>query len=456
VNFLRVSPDRRTWYITGADVNANSNDQVAATWAVDARSRRVRWTAHGPLGAVASPVQASPDGRLLAVGYSSGAADVLDASNGRLVVRDSSSGSIAAGDLAFPPGNNALVTVSLDGVFRTWAVRGSEQVRIEAFASPAVDFTADGRRLVLVGRHGEIVDGRTGKTLRRFRGFPAESVFNTCNSACFAASPLLRWLTYLEPRSPTPRIVEVAGQTGRRVAAVTVPRLDAQGVAPDGRIVAAYVDGERLFARVIDPRSGAIRELPSTQSSDGCAATTPSFTPDGRLMAIVDGCINAAVWDLRSGRIRRAIELPDRSSGSGARLSPDGRYVLVTVLGGAFVRIDLTTGRVVQRPGGDTEGKALAISPDGRFYAIGRQDGTVDVYDARSLRLVRHHTLVDPIQTLAFSPDSRRLAVQDTRSILRIWDTCDVCDDPQRLSELAAQQSVRELTPGERATFDVK
>jgi WD40 repeat protein len=153
--------------------------------------------------------------------------------------------------------------------------------------------------------------------------------------------------------------------------------------------------------------------------------------------------------------VKRTIELPDRASGSGALLSPDGRYVLLTVLGGAFVRIDLASGETVVRPGAQTEGKALAISPDGHFYAIGRQDGTVDVYDARSLRLVRQHTLDNAIETLVFSPDSRDLAVEDTRNVLRIWDTCAVCQNPKRLAELAAQQSVRELTPDERATFGV-
>jgi hypothetical protein len=44
----------------------------------------------------------------------------------------------------------------------------------------------------------------------------------------------------------------------------------------------------------------------------------------------------------------------------------------------------------------------------------------------------------------------------DTKHVLRVWDTCDVCEDPQRLSELAEQASVRELTPGERATFNVR
>lgn len=189
VNFLRVSPDRRTWFITGADINANNNSQIATTWAVDARSRRVRWVARGPLGATASPVQASPDGRLLAVGYNTGAADVLDAATGRLVVRDASSASIAAGDLAFPQGNSSLVTVSLDGVFRTWSARGSEQLRLEAPPDPAVDFTPDGRNLVLVGDQGEVVDLSTSRVARRFPGFPADSVFNTCNAACFAASP---------------------------------------------------------------------------------------------------------------------------------------------------------------------------------------------------------------------------------------------------------------------------
>src|SRR5207247_2623990 len=136
----------------------------------------------------------------------------------------------------------------------------------------------------------------------------------------------------VDPGPANFRIREVEGRTGRLVATVTVPRLDAQGVAPDGRIVAAYVDGNRFFARVIDPRSGRGRDLPSSVSSDGCAATTPSFTSDSRLMASVDGCTHLVVWDLRSGRVKRTIELPDRASGSGALLSPDGRYVLVTVL----------------------------------------------------------------------------------------------------------------------------
>lgn len=452
VVYLRVSPDLRTWFITGSDVNAQHNDQVATTWAIDAHSRRVRWTATGPPGAFASPVQASPDGRLVAVGYSTGAADVLDAATGRLIVRNSSSSTVASGDLALAAGDKLLVTASLDGLLRTWSTRGSEQLRLQAPASSAVDFTPDGRDLVLIGDGGEIVD-RAGRIVRRFPGFPAGSVFNYCNS-CFAASPALGWLTYLDPASANPRIVEIEGRTGRRVAAVTVPRLEAQGVVPDGRLVATYVDSAGLFAQVIDPQSGRIRALPAGPSNVGCIATTPSVTPDSRLMAIGDGCVHVAVWDLRSGRLQRTIMLPEHATGS-ALLSPDGRYVLVPVPGGAFARADLSSGVVVRVAGAKAPGTALAIAPNSRFYAIGREDGTVDEYDARSLRLVRHHTLNNAIKTLVFSPESRDLAVVDTSDVLRVWDTCDVCQNPTRLVKLAAAQSVRTLTPSERATFDV-
>jgi serine/threonine protein kinase/WD40 repeat protein/energy-coupling factor transporter ATP-binding protein EcfA2 len=463
LGFMNIAPDLRAWFITGAEIDQTSNEQTATTWAVDARTRRVLWKAHGPVGAEADSVNASPDGRLVAVGYSQGAVDVLDATTGHLVARDAGSASIAAGWMAFPPGDRSLVTVSLDGVFRTWAARGSEQLRLQAPPDPAIDFTPDGRDLVLIGNHGEMVDRRTGQVTHTFPGFPATTVFNFCSSACFANSPGLGRLTYLDPVSATPRIVEINGRSGQRVADVSVSRIDAEGVAPNGMIIAAFVNKGKLFASEIDPRTGKRRALQPGPSSEGCAATTPSVTPNGRLMAIVDGCVHVVVWNLRTGRVVGTAVLPDRANASsaagggttasGARLSPDGHYVLVAVEGGGLVRIDLRNRSFTERPGTQTVAKALAVSPNSRFYAIGREDGTVDEYDARSMQLVRHHVLDQPIQTLAFSPDSRDLAVEDTNHVVWMWDTCDICENPRALATLAARESVRKLTPSERATF---
>lgn len=465
LSFLNISPDRRTLFITGSDIDTEAHTQVATTWAIDLATRRIRWVARGPASESANSVNPSPDGSLLGVGYSQGAIDVLDAATGHRVVLDRSSASISAGWMAFPPGDRSMVTVSLDGVFRTWASHGTEQLRLQAPAESVFGFTPDGRDLVIVGRSGQIVDRLSGQNIDRFPGFPAASVSNLCNFACVAASPNLRRLTYVDPAAATPRVVELDGETGQRVAAVSVARLDAQGVSPDGRIAVAYVDGARLYARIIDPRSGATEVLQAGASSDGCAATTPSFTADGRLMAVLDGCIHVVVWNLQTGRVLRTAVLPDRANASsaaggattasGAYLSPDGRYALATLEGGGLVRIDLRTGSSVERPGMQSVADTLAVSPDGAFYAIGHQDGTVDEYNGRSLQLVRHHDLAHPIQSLVFSPDGRELAVKDSTGAIWVWDTCEICQSPQLLARRAARESVRQLTPSERETFNL-
>jgi WD40 repeat protein len=461
--FLNMTQDHRTWFLTGAETDPYSGQEVATTWAVDARTRRIRWIARGGPGQAAS-VNPSPDGRVVAVGDSLGAVDVLDAQTGRRISRDAGTASISAGWMAFAPGDSTLVTVSLDGVFRTWA-QGKAELRLQIPADPAVDFSPDGNHLVLVGDRGEIVDSSTGAVVRTTGGFPASSIFAACSSNCFAATPGLRRLTYLNPAAATTRIVEIDGETGRRIADIGVPRLDAQSVAPDGRIATAYVDTGRLYAQLTDPASTRTRQLEPGPSSAGCQATTPSFTPDSRLMAIVDGCIHLVVWDVRTSRVKRAVALPnlDNAAGApgagitatGARITPDGRYALVAIEGGGLVRIDLANDSYSQLPGTRTITRALAISPNGRFYAIGRDDGNVDVYDARTLQLVRRHAIDNPIQALAFSPNSRELAVEDTSNVLWVWDTCDVCENPTRLAQLAAQESVRTLTPSERASFGV-
>lgn len=452
VVFLRVSPDGRRWYVTGAEVNNEHDNEVAVTWAIDARTGRLSWVAEGPSGAFASPVQVSPDGRLLAVGYSTGAADVLDAATGRLVERISSGSTVASGDLAIAAGDKMLVTASLDGLMRIWSTHGSERARLQAPAGAAVDFAPDGRDLVILGTKGELVSLQ-GRVLRRFPGFAAGAVVDYCNS-CYSATPSLARLSYIDPTGLTPRIIEIEGTTGRRVGSVTVPTLEAQGVAPDGQIVAAWVEGGRLDASLSSLAVGRTRMLPSGPSNPGCIATTPAFDGDGGLMAIADGCTHVVVWDMRRDRVLRTIDLPEHASGP-ATLSRDGRWALVPMAGGSFVRASLPDGRLTEVPGEHSPVDALAISPTGRFYAVGREDGTVDEYDARTLRLIRRHMLISPIESLVFSRTGEELAVEDTTGVVRVWDSCSACENAGRLAQLAAAASVRTLTTTERQTFGV-
>jgi class 3 adenylate cyclase/WD40 repeat protein/energy-coupling factor transporter ATP-binding protein EcfA2 len=449
VVYLRVSPDGRTWYVTGSTLNSDHEEQVAATWAIDPRTRKVLWLANGPAGTYGSPVQVSPDGSLVAVGYGNGEAAVLDAATGHLVALDSSHSTVASGDLAIAADDRTLVTLSLDGLIRLWSAQGSERLRLQAPPETTLSFMPEGKDLILFGSRGEIVNG-AGQTVR---SFPGVAGFTSCSS-CFSATPGLGLLTYLDPESKEPRVIEIEGRTGRRVAAVTVQRLEAQGVAPDGDIVADYVEDNRLEAELVDPHDGAVRHFAPGVTETGCTSGAPSFNGDGSMMAISDGCVRVDVWDVHSGRLLRTIRLPEHGSSS-SLMTPDGRYVLVQIAVGTFARADLANGAVEEVPGARAASSALAVSPNGRYYAIGRQDGSVDEYDARTLRLIRHHELANPIKTLVFSPNSSELAVEDTSDVVRVWDSCEICENPTQLARRAAAESVRSLTASERATFGV-
>ncbi len=231
--------------------------------------------------------------------------------------------------------------------------------------------------------------------------------------------------------------------------------MEAQGVAPDGSIAADYVQGDRLEAELVDPRNGAVRQFEPGTTETGCTSGQPSFAANGSLMAISDGCVHVDVWNVRSGRLIRTIMLPEHGS-STVILTPDGRYALVPIAVGTFARANLRSGKVEEVPGAQATSSALAVSPDGRYYAIGREDGSVDEYEARTLHVIRHHELDNPIKTLVFSPDNRRLAVEDASDVVRVWDSCEICENPAQLARRAAAESVRPLTASERATFGVR
>jgi WD40 repeat protein len=252
------------------------------------------------------------------------------------------------------------------------------------------------------------------------------------------------------------RIREVAARTGRTAGVFAVPRLDSPGVLSNGQIIDAYVDGTVLRVRIIDRRTGRSRALQPGPAGDGNYAVTPAATPDGRLIAVGDNGYRIDVWNARSGRLIRSTLLPEAAaSGASAVPAPNGRFVLVNVLGGAYVRIDLGTGRSEELPGQGVEGTALAISPDSRYYAIGHADGTINLYNAQTLRVVRVHKLNSSVLNVVFSPNSRELAAEDTNHVLEVWDTCAICENPHALARAASKASIRTLTTGERATFGV-
>ncbi len=448
-----VSPRRNVWYVSGAQLSPNGS-YAARVWAYAPARHRVLWSAAGPQDEFGSGLAVSADAHLLAVGYGQGTAKVLDASTGRQVILLPGSTDAVRG-LAFRSGPVPVVTSSQDGVLRLWSDRGSEQVRLQLPHDPIFGYTSDGRDIAAVGERGAIVTLPGGRLVRSYPGFPARSSSGGCNLACVAYSSNLRWLAYLQPNTRRPTIVVENGVTGQRVGTFSVSRFNGDGLAPNGDVATTYTYGQRVFVRLFSPQGRSIRFFRPARSGVGCSPVT-NFSADSRLMVVEDLCHYVAVWDVRSGRLLRETEVMGRLGGTGgANLTPDDRFVVLGLAGGALARIDLRTGQIQERPGANSDPKVSAVSPDGRYYALALTDGSIDVYDARTLRLVRQHLLPSSALGLSFSPGSRHLAALDSSHVLHIWDTCGTCENPQALARRAERESVRTLTTDERATFEV-
>ncbi len=205
------------------------------------------------------------------------------------------------------------------------------------------------------------------------------------------------------------------------------------------------------------------------------AATSVSFSPDGRLVACgstsgIDGPGATYVWETASGRLQRSF--PSGKSGlddlEEATFSPEGR--LLAILGDEAVRLvetrtwthrrtlklrmgsvpllafhpdgrrlvahehpkavlwDVRSGRRVQDlPAPDSWGGARDWSPDGRRLALGTRLGTVEVWNVpappgrprRWRRLAGHDGFVTAV---AWSPDGRTLASSGMDGAVNLWD----------------------------------
>ncbi|MCI0465077.1 MAG: protein kinase [Gemmataceae bacterium] len=400
-----------------------SDDSTARVWDV----------ATGKLLATLTHTQAvrhatfNPAGSLVVTASADGTARIWEAATGRPLtppLRHAAEVKHAA----FHPNGAQVVTASADRTARVWdAVTGAPLTPPLEHRYPVYQtaFSSNGRLVLTISKDIMMVnalksealfwDAATGRPMQLLKraeaSIDASFVFN---HAAFSADGRRLLLV---GRRGFPNITGRAEvwdlPSGTLVTYVGEPRKEISDAAfsPDGRSMVTNSAGEldETAAQVWDVETGKGVTPPLKH---GSLVRGVAFSPEGRrvLTASTDG--TARVWDAVTGR---PLAPPLRHGGPIQRavFHPDGRRILTASGDGSARLWDLASGARLTPPlkhGASTEVWQATFSPDGsRVLTVG-VDNTTRVWDATTGELAGPLLEYDLVSHAVFSPDGQRLA----------------------------------------------
>jgi WD40 repeat protein len=291
---------------------------------------------------------------------------------------------LAATSLAWRPDGRTLATGSEDQTVRLWDM-GGPQPRL---------------------RNGKPLEGLSGKTALAFA--PAE----------FGGAPLLAAIQP-DSRIALYDLYEPGPSLRTAVGTPWLNRTSAFAFSPEGRTLAIGSDNA---LRLWD-----LRTMQPAYSFEGVVdgAVALAYSPDGRMLATVDGKKVMLLWDV-TGSEPRPVALPGETSQiTTVAFSPDG-----TLAGGdgngrvwCWPRDGEKWQQPVQFEEHTGEITAVAFSPDGAQLAGCDQAGRVVVWGLPSRERAHLWDFPAPVLGAAFAPDGRHLALANGNStayILRL------------------------------------
>jgi WD40 repeat protein len=287
----------------------------------------------------------------------------------------------------------------------------------------SIDVSPDGKLMASAGEDNVVIlwDTESGGVIRRFEGHAGKVAavrFSPVDGNLIAASEdgtLRVWdvRTGREARSvkaPIPFLGRILGDVNDRN-----PRFFTMDAARDGRVVAGYSSG----ARVWDPTTG-------TSSKPYGYRMFPvydvSISRDGRVFATAQGNSTTYLWATDSGADRGALS-GHRAAVHAVAVSADGSRVASGAKDGAVMLWEpnkTAQGRwMCAHPAPVT---TIRFSPDGATLASGGEDGSLFLCDVSSGALVRTLTIAKvPVRSVAFHPNGASLSAALTRAVFT-WD----------------------------------
>jgi WD40 repeat protein len=196
--------------------------------------------------------------------------------------------------------------------------------------------------------------------------------------------------------------------------------LSAAVFSPDGTKIATA--GDDSATRLWDARSGALLHT----LRHGGPVNSATFSRDGRLLATTSDDKTARIWDVSSGRQLQRLEHP--GGVLSASFSGDGKLLVTCLVPAAFDRTarvwDVATGTLVDRFSQPNYIRVARFEPTGPLLVTAGLDHVARVWNARTGTLAR--ALVgheSGITDAEFSASDRQIVTASSDESARVWDT---------------------------------
>lgn len=191
----------------------------------------------------------------------------------------------------------------------------------------------------------------------------------------------------------------------------------------------AFSADENIVAYCENGKKPCIFDLRSNQTivlDTENGQSKPVFSPDGKILATGKYGTAAWLWDVRSGKLLKELDVGATAGGLRPVFSPDGKSIAIGHRNSTTRLFDVESGELLHEfP--KRSSQELQFHPTLPILAIAYVDANIGLWNVNNGELVHQvKTTAQEIYTLDWSPDGRILASAGLHGDINLWKGDDL------------------------------